>query len=85
LRVSTALDEQTLAQPAIRIEFQDTGSGIAPEMLPRLFEPFFTTKKQGSGLGLSISYGIVQAHRGNLTAESEPGKGTTFKLRLPLS
>jgi PAS domain S-box-containing protein len=85
LRVSTALDEQTLAQPAIRIEFQDTGSGIAPQMLPRLFEPFFTTKRQGTGLGLSISYGIVQAHHGAITVESEMGKGTTFRICLPLS
>jgi two-component system NtrC family sensor kinase len=64
---------------------RDTGAGIAPEVLPRIFEPFFTTKPagEGTGLGLSVSYGIVQAHGGELRAESEPGRGTTLEIVLP--
>jgi signal transduction histidine kinase len=63
----------------------DTGCGIAPDVLPRIFEPFFTTKPagDGTGLGLSVSYGIVQAHGGELRARSVPELGTTFELVLP--
>jgi signal transduction histidine kinase/CheY-like chemotaxis protein len=66
------------------VEFEDNGSGIAPEVMPRIFEPFFTTKKvgEGTGLGLSVSYGIVQQHRGRLTVESVPGR-TVFTVELP--
>ncbi len=69
------------------VEISDTGTGIPAENLNRIFEPFFTTKKvgQGTGLGLSISYRIVCKHGGNLTVQSEPGKGTTFTIRLPLA
>jgi len=64
----------------------DTGPGIATDLLPRIFDPFLTTKPvgQGSGLGLSVSYGIVQAHGGELLADSPPGHGATFTLRLPV-
>jgi methyl-accepting chemotaxis protein len=67
------------------VEVQDTGSGIAPENLPRIFEPFFTTKPVGvgSGLGLSISRNIVQSHGGDITVASAPGRGTTFRVVLP--
>ncbi len=67
------------------IEFKDTGAGIAPEHLKCIFDPFFTTKPigQGTGLGLSLSYGIMQKHRGNISAESTVGEGTTFRLMLP--
>ena len=68
------------------IEVRDDGAGIAPENLPRIFDPFFTTKPvgQGSGLGLSVSYGIIRDHGGSIEAESETGKGATFRVRLPL-
>ncbi len=68
------------------IHIQDTGRGIAPEDLERVFQPFFTTKgSSSSGLGLSVSYGIIRRHGGNLLAKSEPGKGTTFTIQLPVS
>lgn len=68
------------------IEFSDTGTGISTEDLPKIFEPFFTTKPvgKGTGLGLAISYGIIQDHGGTITVRSEPGKGTSFFIRLPL-
>lgn len=69
------------------VEIEDTGCGIAPENLGRIFDPFFTTKAvgQGTGLGLSLSYGIIQKHQGRLTVKSEVGKGTTFTVALPIS
>lgn len=68
------------------VEVADTGNGIAPEILPRLFEPFFTTKPvgQGTGLGLSVSYSIVQKHHGEITVSSTPGIGTAFRVWLPV-
>ncbi len=65
------------------MEIQDSGVGISPEDLPRVFDPFFSTKEHGNGLGLSVSYTIVQAHGGEMTVRSAVGKGTTFTLRLP--
>ena len=69
------------------VEFADTGKGIAPENLKRIFDPFFTTKPvgKGTGLGLSLSYGIIEKHQGSIEVESEVGKGSTFRLRLPVS
>jgi two-component system cell cycle sensor histidine kinase/response regulator CckA len=69
----------------VRISVSDTGTGIAPEILPRIFEPFFTTKTadKGTGLGLATVYGIVQQHRGWVDVESELGQGTTFHVSLP--
>ena len=68
------------------IDVHDTGPGIPPEIQGRLFDPFYTTKEegQGTGLGLSVVYGIIQKHRGNITVESSPEQGTSFVLRLPL-
>ena len=71
----------------VRIEIGDTGSGIAPSVLPRIFDPFFTTKPvgQGTGLGLSITYGIVKEHRGTIEVKSAQETGTTFVLHLPVA
>jgi two-component system NtrC family sensor kinase len=72
----------------IEVAVRDTGKGIPREHLTRIFEPFFTTKGQGgrsgSGLGLAISYGIVQRHGGRILVESELGKGTEFRVLLPI-
>jgi two-component system NtrC family sensor kinase len=66
-------------------EIADTGIGIAPENVAKIYDPFFTTKGvgQGTGLGLAVSYGIVQEHAGRISVESTPGHGTTFRITLP--
>jgi len=68
------------------IEISDTGKGIAPEHIQKIFDPFFTTKPigKGTGLGLSLSYGIVQKHHGRIEVTSAPGKGSTFRVWLPV-
>jgi PAS domain S-box-containing protein len=70
----------------IRIEIQDTGCGIAPEVLPHIFEPFYTTKEagKGTGLGLSVAYGIIHDHQGTIRVASSPGQGSTFFVELPV-
>jgi PAS domain S-box-containing protein len=70
----------------VRIDISDTGTGIAPDHLDRIFDPFFTTKKvgAGTGLGLSTSFNIVRRHGGTMRVESVLGRGTTFRIHLPL-
>lgn len=68
----------------IRIQVSDTGRGISPEALPRIFKPFFTTRSEGTGLGLSLANSIVQSHGGRIEVSSTPGKGTQFKIWLPV-
>jgi len=70
----------------VRVAVRDTGSGILPESLPRVFDPFFTTKPvgKGSGLGLSVSLGIIRSYRGTITAASDGVSGTTFTVLLPV-
>jgi len=82
----------TLNGESVSVSVSDTGSGIAPEHLPRIYDPFFTTKTsphegqaRGTGLGLSVTYGIIQEHAGKIRVESRPGAGTTFTLDFPLS
>jgi signal transduction histidine kinase len=81
------IEVRTHPDPAggVAVEIEDHGSGIPAEHLPRIFEPFFTTKPVGSGtgLGLSVSYGIVRDHGGSLEAESADGRGSLFRIRLP--
>ncbi|MCL4685746.1 GAF domain-containing protein [Myxococcota bacterium] len=82
IRVRTrALDETR-----VRLEFEDEGPGIPPEVRDRVFEPFFTTKAvgQGTGLGLSLSHGIIERHGGRIWVESEAGAGTRFVVELPI-
>jgi two-component system, NtrC family, sensor kinase len=69
----------------VKFEVQDTGYGITSDNMPRLFTPFFTTKKEvkGVGLGLAVSYGIIQRHHGKISVKSKEGEGTTFTVYLP--
>jgi len=70
--------------PQVAIVVKDTGKGISAEALPRIFKPFFTTRKEGTGLGLSLAKGIVEAHGGTIDARSSPGLGTQFRIRIPV-
>ena len=71
----------------MKLTVSDTGCGMSPEVLGRVFEPFFTTKRQsgGSGMGLSVVHGIIKSYGGTITASSQPGKGSTFDVYLPVS
>ncbi len=71
-------------RPRAILTVKDNGVGIAEENLTRIFDPFYTTKTSGTGLGLSVSYGIVHEHGGNIQVKSEPGRGTSFEVFLPL-
>ena len=82
-RVVIATSPARDADGAVEIVVSDTGHGMTAETLSRIFDPFYTTKPTGTGLGLSIVYGIVHDHGGTITAESTPGEGTRFVVRLP--
>lgn len=73
-------------EESIQISFRDNGVGISAENMARIYDPFFTTKQigKGTGLGLAVSYGIIQDHGGHITVESKPGEGTIFMITLPL-
>ncbi len=68
----------------VRIEVADTGKGLTPEECSRLFTPYYTTKSQGTGLGLAIVQSVVSDHHGSIFATSDEGRGTTFRIDLPL-
>ena len=74
-------------QDTVVIEVEDTGKGISPDNLNRIFEPFYTTKPigKGTGLGLSLSFNIIEKHSGRIEAESEVGKGSCFRITLPVT
>jgi PAS domain S-box-containing protein len=78
--ITTALERAT-----IRLAVIDNGPGITPEHLPHIFEPFFTTKPAGTGLGLSVTYGILNDHNATVDVESTPGQGTRFVLTFPVA
>lgn len=81
IKLSTSSTEDDM----LTVEVSDTGIGIAPENVAKIYDPFYTTKGvgRGTGLGLAVSYGIVQEHSGHISVESTPGKGTTFRITLP--
>ena len=82
LEVTTEFDS-TGEQGVVRVK--DTGSGIPQDVLPRIFDPFFTTKEDQNrtGLGLAVAAGIIEQHAGEITVQSEAGKGTEFRVALP--
>jgi signal transduction histidine kinase/ActR/RegA family two-component response regulator len=74
------------ANGRVVISIGDTGTGMTPEIKSRLFDPFFTTKgKGGTGMGMAVSFGIIRRHNGSIDVESEPGRGTIFRISLPLA
>ena len=81
ITIETAYDAPARS---VRLMVRDTGTGIAPDVLPKIFDPFFTTKPDGTGLGLSVSHGIIHDHQGSVDVESLVGKGTTFTVTLPV-
>jgi two-component system, sporulation sensor kinase E len=79
LRIRTETGESHVA-----ISFIDTGHGISPEQIGRIFEPYYTTKSEGTGLGLMIVQRIVREHGGTIDVESNTGRGTTVRIKLPI-
>jgi signal transduction histidine kinase len=73
-----------LAGDQVEVTFADSGPGIPPDAMARLFEPFHTTKKNGTGLGLTTSFSIIQQHGGTMTAGNAPGGGAVFTVALPV-
>jgi signal transduction histidine kinase len=77
--------ESSTADDNVEIRVSDTGAGIPPELREKIFRLYFTTKQGGSGIGLAMTFRIVQLHDGTIDFSSEPGKGTTFVIRLPIA
>lgn len=83
IHISSAFAEN---EKIVIVTVRDNGKGMPPETVEKIFDPFFTEKQAsgGTGLGLSVSYSLIQSHEGDITCRSEPGKGTVFEIRLPL-
>jgi signal transduction histidine kinase len=86
-KISSSINTLGDNQEHVEVHIKDNGSGIPEDIKDRIFEPFFTTKAVGSGtgLGLSVSYGIINNHKGKIRVESEMGKGTEFIITLPVA
>lgn len=82
IQVKSSLNQQ---ESSVSIEVTDNGPGIGRKEQSKIFEPFFSTKPNGTGLGLSVSYGIVRNHQGNINVHSQPGEGTRFLIKLPIA
>ena len=79
LRISAEVIDHTIV-----VRFADTGHGIPADQINNIFDPFYSTKENGTGLGLFVSYGIIQNHHGDIEVESNVGKGTVFTIKLPV-
>ena len=84
IAVSSRVTREDGAAPMAEVEVRDTGAGMSAEVRARIFDPFFTTKASGRGLGLSTLLGILKAHGASITVESQPGSGSSFRIRIPL-
>src|SRR5208337_567763 len=82
LTIATACEDSS-----VRVEVSDNGVGISPEHLSKVFDPFFTTKStaRGTGLGLAVTYGIIREHLGKIEVQSAVGRGTSFRVELPVA
>ena len=85
-RLARESEPELVSSDAVLVQIRDTGTGVAEEHVPHLFEPFFSTKGlgKGTGLGLWVSFGIVQSHGGTIKVRSRLGRGTTFSITLPI-
>ena len=77
--------ESSASEDTAEIRVSDTGPGIPPELREKIFRLYFTTRKEGSGIGLAMTFRIIQLHDGTIDFKSEPDKGTTFLIRLPIA